>query len=51
MKELADASQDATLEEALLQELAANEAYASSFDRNEGLAAFAGRRQPVFQGR
>jgi len=51
MKELADASLDATLEEALLQELAANEAYASSFDRNEGLAAFAGRRQPVFQGR
>ena len=51
MKELANASADSTLDEALRRELAVNEDYALTFDRNEGLAAFNENRQPVFQGR
>lgn len=51
MKELARASLGGTLDEALERELAVNAEYAASFDRNEGLAAFAGRREPVFLGR
>ncbi len=51
MKELARASLEGSLGEALERELAVNAGYAASFDRNEGLAAFAERREPVFQGR
>ena len=51
MKELANAAVETTLADALRNELAVNENYASSFDRNEGLAAFNERRQPVFEGR
>jgi len=51
MKELANAATEATQDEALRRELAVNEGYARTFDRNEGLAAFNERRPPVFQGR
>lgn len=51
MKELANAGSDGPLADALLRELSVNEAYANTFDRNEGLAAFAERRKPVFRGR
>ena len=51
MKELANAAVDGPLDEALRRELAVNEAYVSTFDRNEGLAAFNERRPPAFQGR
>jgi len=51
MKELANAATEATQEEALRRELAVNDDYARTFDRNEGLAAFNERRPPVFQGR
>ena len=51
MKELANAAVEMTQEAALRQELTVNEAYARTFDRNEGLAAFNERRPPVFQGR
>lgn len=51
MKELARASLEGPLDAALERELAVNAGYAGSFDRNEGLAAFAERREPVFQGR
>lgn len=51
MKELANAATEATQEEALRRELAVNDDYVRTFDRNEGLAAFNERRPPVFQGR
>ncbi len=51
MKELANAAMNVSLEEALCRELAVNEGYALTFDRNEGLAAFTEGRQPAFQGR
>ena len=51
MKELANAAVEMPPEAALRQELTVNEAYARTFDRNEGLAAFNERRPPVFQGR
>ena len=51
IKELANASMDGPLDEALRRELAVNEAYVSTFDRNEGLAAFNENRLPAFQGR
>ena len=51
MKELANAAMDGTLADALRRELAVNEDYARTFDRNEGLAAFNERRTPAFQGR
>ena len=51
MKELANAAMDGPLDEALRRELAVNEAYVSTFDRNEGLAAFNENRQPAFRGR
>lgn len=51
MKELAAAACDGTQEDALRRELDANAAYVETHDRNEGLAAFAEGRSPVFKGR
>ena len=51
MKELAHAGLETTLEEARRHELAVNESYALTFDRNEGIAAFNEGRRPTFQGR
>ena len=51
MKEMANEALDLTLEQGLRLELAVNASYVHSHDRNEGLAAFAERRKPMFIGR
>lgn len=51
MKTLVDGGLERTLPEALAEELRACEAHDASHDRNEGLAAFAEKCKPDFQGR
>ncbi len=50
MKQLVNASLDVDLETALKAELAMCKEHALSHDRNEGLAAFAAKREPIFKG-
>lgn len=50
MKALADAAPNRSLAEALAAEQAALQEHMTSKDRAEGLAAFAGKRRPVFTG-
>lgn len=50
MKRLANAAVESRLFDAIEAELEANAAYVSSYDRNEGLAAFRERRSPNFKG-
>ncbi|GAA4338312.1 enoyl-CoA hydratase/isomerase family protein [Variovorax defluvii] len=50
MKHLVDNGLDLPLDQALRAEQAVVLAHNSSHDRNEGLAAFAARREPVFNG-
>jgi enoyl-CoA hydratase len=51
MKELANAAIDLSLEEGLQFEQSVNAEHSTSFDRNEGLAAFSEGRKPLFKGR
>jgi enoyl-CoA hydratase len=51
MKELANAALDLSLEEGLQFEQSVNAEHSTSFDRNEGLAAFSEGRKPLFKGR
>ena len=51
VKALADAAFDASIEQALQMEQSANQAYALSYDRSEGITAFNENRKPVFLGR
>ena len=51
MKQLADDALEVTLDQALNYEQQINEHYSVSYDRQEGLAAFNGKRKPVFLGR
>jgi len=51
MKRMVDRGQELGLDEALRHELALNADHAASFDRTEGLAAFAEKRKPRFEGR
>jgi len=51
MKRLVDDSRDLSLDEALARERAVMADHRSSFDRAEGLAAFAAKRPPRFEGR
>ncbi|WP_176595048.1 MULTISPECIES: enoyl-CoA hydratase/isomerase family protein [Sphingobium] len=50
MKQLLNAALEASLENAIERELQVNSTYSSSYDRNEGLAAFQNRRTPEFKG-
>jgi len=50
MKELANAAIDLSLEEGLQFEQSVNAEHSTSFDRNEGLAAFSEGRKPLFKG-
>lgn len=51
MKELVDDGMEQTKETALRLELLAGGLHAHSYDMNEGIAAFNGKRKPEFQGR
>ncbi len=51
MKRMVDDGQEQSLEAALRYELALNAQHAASYDRDEGLAAFAEKRKPRFEGR
>lgn len=51
MKRMVDRGQELGLDDALRHELALNADHAASFDRAEGLAAFAEKRKPRFEGR
>ena len=50
MKQLLNNAVELALPEAIEAELDVNSTYSSSFDRNEGLAAFQERRVPEFRG-
>ena len=50
MKRLIDDGLDQPIEVALRNELVASDAHRHSHDRNEGLAAFAQKRRPIFKG-
>ena len=50
MKQLLNNAVELALPEAIEAELDVNSTYSSSFDRNEGLAAFRERRVPEFKG-
>jgi enoyl-CoA hydratase len=51
MKRMVDDGLDQPVEQALRYELALNAQHAASYDRTEGLAAFAEKRKPKFEGR
>jgi len=51
MKRMVDGGLELPLEDALRHEIALVEAYQTSHDRREGLAAFAEKRKPAFKGR
>ncbi len=51
MKRMIDDGQEQSLASALRYELAINAQHATSYDREEGLAAFAEKRKPRFEGR
>ncbi len=51
MKRMVDQGRELGLDDALRHELALNAEHAASFDRAEGLAAFAEKRKPRFEGR
>ena len=51
MKFLTQSARDQSIDNGLRAELSMAEWHASSHDRNEGLAAFVGKRTPVYQGR
>ena len=50
MKRMIDDGLDQPVASALRYELAVNAEHMRSFDRNEGLAAFAAKRRPKFEG-